>query len=217
MLDKVYIRPSVSPWGAPMLFVKKKDSTLRLLIDYRELNKAMIKDSVLRPYLDKFVIVSRDDILIYSKNEEEHVEPLASMFKLLREHQLYAKLSKSNLFQTKVHYLGHVVSKEGIVVDPEKIRAIMERETPKNVDEVRSFMGLAGYYTRLIGNFSRIAYPVTSLKRKGKKFKWIEECVASFEQLNYLLTNALVLKIADPDKVFVVCTYACKRGLGGFL
>eukprot|EP00253_Pinus_taeda_P006597 PITA_06597 len=145
-------------------------------------------NNVLCPYLDKFVIVFIDDILIYSKNEEDLVNHLAVVLRFLREHQLYAKISKCNFFQAKVHYLGHVVSKEGIVVDPEKVRAIMEWASPKNVDE-----------------------------RKGKKFEWTKECAASFEQLKQLLTNVQVLKILDPDKEFEVCTYACKRGLGGVL
>eukprot|EP00253_Pinus_taeda_P007966 PITA_07966 len=93
-------------------------------------------DSVLHPYLEKFVIVFIDDILIYSKNEEDHAEHLAAVLRFLRENQLYAKLIKYNFFQTEVHYLGDVVSKEGIVVDPENIWAIMEWESPKNVDEV---------------------------------------------------------------------------------
>jgi len=116
-----------------------------------------------------------------------------------------------------VHYLGHVVSKEDIVVELEEIRAIMEWETPKNVDEVRSIMGLASYYKNFIRNFSCIVYPITSLKRKGKKFEWIKECATSFEQLKQFLTNAPILKIIDPDKEFMVCTDACKRGLGGLL
>ena len=88
---------------------------------------------------------------------------------------------KWSFFQIEVHYLGHVVSTEGIVVDLEKMRAIMEWETPRNVDEVRSFMWLVGYYTRFIRNFSHITYPITPLQMKGKKIEWIEECVASFE------------------------------------
>ena len=128
------------------------------------------------PYLDKFVIVFIDDILVYSKNEEDHVENLASVLILLREHQLYAKLNKCSFFQTEVHYLGHVVSKEGFAVDQEKIRAIMEWVAPKNVDEVISLMGLVGYYRRFIMNFSRIAYPITSLQWKGNKFEWTTEC-----------------------------------------
>lgn len=120
-------------------------------------------NNVLRPYLDKFVIVFIDEILIHSKNEEEHAEHLAAVLRLLREHQLYARLSKCNFFQIEVHYVGHVVSKEGITIDPEKIRAIMEWVAPKNVDEVRSFMVLASYYKRFIKNLSHIAYPMTSL------------------------------------------------------
>eukprot|EP00253_Pinus_taeda_P009519 PITA_09519 len=161
MLDKGYIRPSVSPWGAPVLFVKKKYGTLRLCIDYRKLNKVTIKNSVLHPYFDKFVIVFIDDILVYSQNEEEHVKNLAVVLRLLTEHQLYAKLSKCSFCHTEVHYLGHVVSKEGNAVASEKIRAIMEWVAPKNVDEVRYFIGLVDYYRKFIKKFSYITYPIT--------------------------------------------------------
>ena len=129
-------------------------------------------NNVLCPYLEKFVIVFIDDILIYSKNEEEHAEHLVVVLRLLREHQLYAKLCKFIFFQTKVHYLEHFVSKEGTIVYLDKIMDIMEWKAPRNVDDVRSFMGLAGYYMRSIKNFSHIAYPITSLQRKGKKFEW---------------------------------------------
>jgi len=169
-----------------------------------------LMNSVLHLYLDKFFIVFIDDILVYSKNEEEHVEHLAAMLRLLRELQLYAKLNKFNFFETHVHYLGHIVSKEGIAVDPKKIRAIMEWEAPKNVDEVRSFMGLAGYYRRFIKNFSCIAYAITSLQSKGKKFEWKVENEDSFEQLKQLSTHAPMLKIVDPDQEFVMCIDPCK-------
>ena len=120
-----------------------------------------LMNSVLHPYLDKFVIVFIDDILVYSKNEEDHAEHLAIVLRLLREHRLYDILRKCSFFQTEVHFLGHVVSKEGIAVDLEKIRAIMEWVDPKSVDKVRSFMGLVGYYRRFIKKFSQIAYPIT--------------------------------------------------------
>jgi len=121
--------------------------------------------SVLHLYLDKFLIAFVDDILVYSKNEW-HEEHLVAVLRLLREHQLYAKLSKRSFFQTQIHYLGYVVSKEGIAVDLEKIKAITEWLAPRNVDEVRSFMGLASYYRWFIMNFSKIGYPITSLQMK---------------------------------------------------
>lgn len=111
----------------------------------------------------KLILENIVEILIYSKNEEEHVNNLAVVLRLLREHQLYAKIRKWNFFQTKVHYLGHFISKEGITVDPKMITAIMELAAPKNVDKVGSFMGLAGYCKRFIRNFSRVSYPMTSL------------------------------------------------------
>lgn len=123
-----------------------------------------LMNSGLRSYLDKFVITFIDDILIYSKNEESHAEHLEVVLRLFREHQLYDKLSKCSFFEIEVHYLGHVVSKEGIVVDPKKIRAMMEWATLRNVDEVRSFIVLVGYCRRFNRNFSRISYPITSLQ-----------------------------------------------------
>jgi hypothetical protein len=242
LLKKGYIHPSVSPWGAPVLFVKKKDGTLRLCIDFRQLNKVTVKNKyplpriddlfyqlkdakifskidlrsgyhqvrikdedigktafrtryghyeftvvsfglsnapvvfmclmngVFRSYLDKFVIVFLDDILVYSKTEEEHEKHLRMVLQVLREHQMYAKLSKCSFYQRQIHYLGHIISEEGIVVDPEKVQAIREWPAPRNVAEVRSFMGLAGYYRRFIAGFSRIAHAITSLQRKEKKF-----------------------------------------------
>jgi hypothetical protein len=243
-LKKGYIHPSMLPWGAPVLFVKKKDGTLRLCIDFRQLNKVMVKNKyplsmiddlfdhlkdakiflkidlrsryhqvrikykdnnkttfrtryghykftvvlfglsnaptifmslmngVFRDYLDKFVIVFLDDILVYSRTEEEHEQHLRMVLQVIREHQLYAKLSKCSFYQERIHYLGHIISKDGIAVDPKKIEAIREWSTPRNVTEVRSFMGLVGYYKRFIVGFSKISHPITSLQRMGKKFHW---------------------------------------------
>lgn len=102
-------------------------------------------------------------------------------------------------------------------MDLKKIKTIMEWPTPRNVDKVRSFMGLSCYYRRFIRNFSRIDYPITSLQRKGKKFEWTEECAYSFEKLKHLLTNIAVLKTGDPDQEIMFCIDACKEGLGGVL
>jgi hypothetical protein len=167
--------------------------------------------------LDKFVIVFLDDILIYSKSEEEHEHHLRMVLQVLRERQLYAKLSKCSFYQKQIHYLGHIISKDGIAVDPKKIEAIREWLEPKNVTEVRSFMGLAGYYRIFIEGFSKIAHPNTSLQRKGVKFQWTLDCEKSSQHLKQLLTSAPILRIADPGEDFIICTDACSEGLGGVL
>jgi hypothetical protein len=126
-----------------------------------------LMNGVFRDYLDKFFIVFLDDILVYSKLEEEHEHQLRMVFQVLREHQLYSKLSKCLFYQRKIHYLGNIILEEGIIVDPEKVEAIKEWSTPRNVVEVRSFMGLAIYYRRFIAGFSR--YLTLSLPCKGRR------------------------------------------------
>jgi hypothetical protein len=130
-----------------------------------------LMNGVFKNYLDKFVIVFLDDILIYSKYKEEHEQHLRMVLQFLREHQLYAKLSKCSFYQRHIHYLGHIISKEGIVVDTEKLKSIEEWSTPRKVTEVRSFMGLACYYKRFIEVFSKIVHPITSLQNKGVSFE----------------------------------------------
>jgi hypothetical protein len=241
LLKKGYICPSVSPWGAPVLFVKKKDGTLRLCIDFRQLNKVTVKNKypfpriddlfyqlkgenifskidlrsgyhqvrikeedtrkttfrtryghyefvvvpfgltnapttfmclmngVFRDFLDKFVIVFLDDILIYSKTEEEHEKHLRMVLQVLREHQLYAKLSKCTFYQKKIHYLGHIVSEDGIAVDPENIEAIKSWPAPTNISEVRSFMGLVGYYRRFIARILQDCTPNNIFAKERSK------------------------------------------------
>jgi hypothetical protein len=134
-------------------------------------------------YLDKFVIVFLDDIIIYSKSEEEHEHHLRMVLQVLREHQLYAKLSKCPFYHKQIHYLGHIISKDGISVDPEKIESIREWSAPNNVIEVRSFMGLIGYYRRFIKVFSKISHLITFLEKKGVKFQWTLDCEKSFQHL----------------------------------
>jgi hypothetical protein len=154
---------------------------------------------------------------VYSKSEEEHEQHLILVLQVLREHELYAKLSKFSFYQRQIHYLGHIISEEGIFVDPEKVEAIREWLAPRNVVEVRSFIGLVGYYRRFIAGFSKIAHPITSLQRKEKKFQWTEECEKSFQRLKQLLTSAPILRIAYPNMDSVVCTDVCKKGLEGVL
>ena len=120
-------------------------------------------NKVFMEYLDKFVVVFIDDIMVYSKNEEEHKEHLRLVLEKLREHQLYAKFSKCEFWLKEVGFLGHVISGQGIAVDPSKIQSVTEWLAPTSVSEIRSFLGLAGYYWRFIENFSKIAKPMTEL------------------------------------------------------
>ena len=155
-----------------------------------------------------------DDILIYSKDETEHAEHLRIVLQTLRDKQLYAKFSKSEFWLREVGFLGHIVSGDGIRVDPSKISAIVDWKPPKNVTEVRSFLGLAGYYRRFVNGFSIIAAPMTRLLRKDVKFEWTEECQQSFEELKKLLTEAPVLIQPESGKEFVVYSDASLNGLG---
>ncbi|KAJ9544529.1 hypothetical protein OSB04_024236 [Centaurea solstitialis] len=129
-----------------------------------------LMNKVCQPYLDKFVIVFIDDILIYSRDEKEHEQHLRSILELLKTEKLYAKFSKCEFWIREVHFLGHVVNKEGIHADPTKIEAIKKWEAPKTPTEIRQFLGLAGYYRRFIANFSKIAQPLTTITQKDKKF-----------------------------------------------
>ncbi|XP_050916491.1 uncharacterized protein LOC127131619 [Lathyrus oleraceus] len=259
--------PSVSPWGAPVLLVKKKDGSMRLCIDYRQLNKVTIKNKyplpriddlmdqlvgacvfskidlrsgyhqikvkdediqktafrtryghyeysvmpfgvtnapgvfmeymnrIFHTYLDHFVVVFIDDILIYSKSEEEHKEHLRLVLDVLKDKKLYAKLSKCEFWLREVSFLGHVISGKGIAVDTSKVEAVLQWETPKSATEIRSFLGLAGYYRRFIEGFSKLAFPLTKLTCKGKAFVWDVQCEESFNELKRRLTSAPVLTL----------------------
>ena len=126
---------------------------------------------VFQPYLDQFVVVFIDDILIYSRSEEEHEDHLRVILQVLRDHQLYAKFSKCEFWHTEVKFLGHVVSASGVSVDPEKVEAVMSWERLKSVFEIHSFLGLAAYCRRFFEDFSRLAAPMTRLTRKEVKFE----------------------------------------------
>ncbi|GKB37322.1 putative reverse transcriptase domain-containing protein [Tanacetum coccineum] len=192
--DKGYIRPRSSPCGAPILFVKKKDGSFRLCVDYSELNKLIVMNRypLLRiddlfdqlPYLDKFVIVFIDDILIYSKTREEHVEHLRLVLELLKKEKLYAKFSKCEFWLREVQFLGHVIN------------------------------GLVEYYRRFIENFSKIATYLTILTQKCKNFDWGEEQELAFQTMKDKLCNAPVLALPDGPEDFVVYYDASEIGLG---
>ena len=169
---------------------------------------------VFSQYLDKFVIVFIDDILVYSSSPEEHAEHLRTVLQILRERQLYAKFSKCQFWLDKVDFLGHVISAEGISVDPPKIEAIVNWKPPTNVSEVRSFLGLAGYYRKFVEGFSKIAIPLTNLLKKDQKFEWSDTCQHSFKELRQRLTTAPVLALPSEKDGYVVYSDASKQGLG---
>uniref|UniRef100_A0A2N9GS05 RNA-directed DNA polymerase n=1 Tax=Fagus sylvatica TaxID=28930 RepID=A0A2N9GS05_FAGSY len=286
LLDKGFIRPSVSPWGAPVLFVKKKDGSMRLCIDYREINRVTVRNKyplpriddlfdqlqgaqifskidlrsgyhqlkikpddvpktafrtryghyeflvmpfgltnapaafmdlmnrVFKPFLDQFVVVFIDDILIYSKSKEDHERHLRLVLQVLEEKKLYAKLKKCEFWLDSVAFLGHVISKDGISVDPKKVEAVVEWNRPNNVTEIRSFLGLAGYYRRFVEGFSHLAMPLTRLTQKGVKFEWSEECEQSFQELKRRLVSAPILTIPDGSGGLIIYSDASKKGLG---
>ena len=254
LLEKGFICPSVSPWGAPMLFVKKKDGTLRLYVDYRQLNKMTVKNKyplpridglfdqlkgasvfskiglqsgyhqlkikdtdvhkttfrtryghyefvvmpfgltngptafmdlmnrVFRSYLNQFVMVFIDDILVYSKDRENLDTHLQVVLETLRKERLYAKLSKCEFWFREVSFLGHIVLEEGIQVDPKKVEVIIEWKPPRNFTEVCSFLRLVSYYRRFVKGFSMTAASMARLLQKNVKFEWGEKCQASLEK-----------------------------------
>ncbi|XP_074315226.1 putative mitochondrial protein AtMg00860 [Silene latifolia] len=173
-----------------------------------------LMNKVFSPYLDKFMVVFIDDILVYSKTKEEH---LIIAFQTLREHEFYAKLSKYEFWLEKVAFLGHVISKEEVVVDPTKIEAVSKWVATKNVAEIRSFLSLAWYYRRFVNDFSKIARPLASLMRKGNCFKWGGSCETAFLTLKEHLTMAPVLALPEGSENFEVYTDASKNGLGCIL
>jgi ribonuclease HI len=164
--------------------------------------------------LDKFVVVFIDDILVYSKSVEEHEQHLRVVLGKLRAHKLYAKFSKCEFWLEKISFLGHILTAEGVSVDPRKVETVSNWQQPTNVSEIRSFLGLAGYYRRFIEGFSRIARPITELLKKEKKFSWTESCERSFQELKKRLTTAPVLTLPDIQRDFVVYCDASRQGLG---
>jgi hypothetical protein len=147
-----------------------------------------LMNKVFMEYLDKFVVVFIDDILIFSKNEEEHDEHLCLVLQKLRENQLYAKLNKCGFWLKEVSFLGHIISKEGISVDPSKFMDVLSWNTSQNVSDIRIFLGLAGYYRRFNEGFSKIFKPMTELLEKSKTFEWTPRREANFQELKKRLT-----------------------------
>ncbi|GJS27843.1 putative reverse transcriptase domain-containing protein [Tanacetum coccineum] len=286
LFDKGFIRPSSSPWGAPVLFVKKKDGTFWMCIDYQELNKLTVKNRYPLPriddlfdqlqgssvyskidlrsgyhqvrvceediprtafriryglyefqvmpfgltnapavfmdlmnrlcksYLNKFMIFFIDDIMIYSKTKQEHEEHLKLILELLKKKELYAKFSKCEFWIPKVQFLRHVINNKGIHVDPTKIESIKDWASPKSLTEIRQFLGLAGYYQRLIKGFSKITKSMTKLTQKKVKFDWGDKQEAAFQLLKEKLCSAPILALPEGAENFIVYCDASHKGLG---
>ncbi|GJR97988.1 putative reverse transcriptase domain-containing protein [Tanacetum coccineum] len=173
-----------------------------------------LMNRVCKPYLDKFVIVFIDDILIYSKDKKEHEEHLKAILELLKKEKLYAKFSKCEFWIPKVQFLGHVIDSRGIHVDPAKIESIKDWASPKTPTEIRQFLGLAGYYRRFIEGFSKIAKSMTKLTQKGIKFDWGEKEENAFQLIKQKLCSAPILALPEGSEDFVVYCDASHKGLG---
>jgi hypothetical protein len=168
-------------------------------------------NQVVSKYLDKCVIVFIDDILTFSEIESEHAEHLRMVLGILRNERLYAKFSKCEFWLKEVQFLGHVVSSEGVLVDPAKIEAVSNWERPTTPTEVRSFVGLAGCYRRFVKDFTKLAAPLTRLTRKTEKFVWTDKCEESFQELKKRLITAPVLALPDERGDFVIIATHCIR------
>ncbi len=290
LLAKGYIKLSKSPYGAPVLFVHKKDGTLRMCVDYRTLNKAtvknryplpriddlfdhlsrakvfnridlrsgyyqiriaegdeektacrtrygsyeflvmpfgltnapvtfcILKNDIFREWLDDFVVVYINDILIYSGSLEEHAEHLRKVFQRLRENKLYAKLEKCEFGVTKVDFLGHRIIQKGLKMDDHKVNAIVDWEPLKSVLALKSFLGLASYYRKFIKNIAKIAALLTNLLKKSAiTYEWEEVCDEAFETLKGILMKAPVLKLPNFDKDFEIHSNASDFAIGRVL
>jgi hypothetical protein len=169
-----------------------------------------LMNKVFMEYLDKFVVVFIDDILVYSRSEEEH---LHLALQRLRGHRLYVKLGKCEFWMKQVAFLGRVISKGGISVDPSKVQDVLSWSAPTSVGDIQSFLRLAGYYRRFIEGFLKISKPMTELLEKDKKFEWTSACEASFQELKKRLTTAPILVMPDMEKSFSIYCDASGQGL----
>ena len=154
-----------------------------------------LMNHVFSPYLEKFVVVFIYNILIYSKHEKKHVEHLRIMLQTLWQEKLYAKLGKCEFLLESVAFLDHIISREGISVDPSKIQPVKDWPFLKSVIEIKSFIGLAKYYRRFVQDFSKIVAPLTKLTRKGEKYVWTDECESAFKKFKNKLITAPILKM----------------------
>ena len=175
-----------------------------------------IMNEILAPFLRKFVMVFLDDILIYSLDFETHIHHLTLVLDKLRENQLFMKASKCSFAQTKLEYLGHIISDKGVAIDPSKIEAMITWPVPTTVTALRGFLGLTGYYRKFVQHYGLIAYPLTQLLRK-KQFQWNAQAQQAFEQLKQAMASTPVLALPDFNEQFIVETDASDVGIGAVL
>ncbi|GJP32787.1 hypothetical protein CLOM_g17383, partial [Closterium sp. NIES-68] len=286
LLAKGFIRPSTSPFAAPIVFTPKKDGGLRMCTGYRALNRVTIKscypiprtdelinnlrgdryfskidlrggyyqirvftddchktpfrirygsyeytvmpfgltnapstfqltmNGVFRDLLDKCMIIDLDDILIYSKTRKQHLKDLEAVFQRLQQHRLITKGSKCEFLKQEMEFLGHVISTEGIRIDPKKLQAIQEWKPPTNLQQLQSFLGFVNYVRRFIPNMAGLTGPLTDLLHKGHFYEWGETQQAAFETLKTLLMSPPVLRIAGPERPIEVITDASDIAIG---
>ncbi|KAL9840587.1 putative nucleotidyltransferase, Ribonuclease H [Arabidopsis thaliana] len=169
---------------------------------------------VFQEFLDEFVIIFIDDILVYSKSPEEDEVHLRTVMKKQQEQKLITKLSKCSFWQREMSFFGHIVSTEGVSMDLEKIEAIRDWPRLTNATEIRSFLGLAGYYRRFVKGFASMAQPMTKLTRKDVPFVWSPECEEGFVSLKEMLTSTPVLALPEHGEPYMVYTDASRVGLG---
>jgi hypothetical protein len=174
-------------------------------------------NSILAPLLRKCVVVFIDDILIYSQTWEDHMAHVKAVFSILDKNQFKVKLSKCAFAQNKLHYLGYAVSREGVAIDTDKVAVIKSWPTPKNVKDIRSFLGLAGYYRKFVQNFGIISQPLTKLLKKGQAFVWLDDQQQAFLALKTALTSAPVLALPNFSQPFEIETDASDKGIGAVL
>src|SRR6476469_3057543 len=174
-------------------------------------------NSIFHPFLRKFVVVYIDDILIFSRNEEEHKAHVRLVLDILKREKFYVCKSKSTFAKEEVKFLGHIVDAEGIRPDPKKVSAVQDWPVPRNVHEIKSFIGLACYFKKFISHYSEVAVPLTNLTRKSHVWEWTGKCQDAFEKLKLLLTEAPLLRTPDPTKLYRCVTDASDFGLGAVL
>lgn len=289
LLERGFIEPSISAFGAPVLLIKKREGDFRFCVDYRRLNaiskpqaflfpmpeelldrlgkatvyskidlrngyfQIRIKEAdahktgflthvghyqfrvmpfglasapatfqslmqqVFKEYLYDFVVIFLDDILVYSSTKKDHDKHLRLVLEALKKNKLYAKREKCDFYMEELVYLGYKITSKGIATDPDKVAAICDWMTPRNLKETRSFLGMAQFYRKFIPNFSKIALPLTDLTKKERTFQWTDKEEESFQKLKDALTTAPVLRVPDPSKPYMIKTDASDRAYGSVL